>query len=261
VSANGRSLSPRSQLIAWWRAHWVAGFIAMTLLIGLAGQYNLWRQIGRPFPGFLSYSNLHGGFWTVAENTPPWWPGISQSGLQYSDRVMKLDGQPFGVDQAAVFNQAYQANRPVMVTISRQGVEMALETAVIPFSLTHFLEIKIPHIIIGFGFWLLALTIYATRPAEPLNQMFALVACLTAINQWLWIRFLFHLESHPLAILHMYPVRSGPCCFVISTAQPLDTPANLSAFIQRDSFFHHHIFNPENVFMAEKSCTPLVEPT
>lgn len=196
---NGRSPAKKSQLTVWWRSYWVAGFIGLTLLIGIAGQYNLLRQIGRPFPGFLSYSNLHGGYWTVAENTPPWWPGISQTGLQYSDRIMKLDGQPFGVDQAAVFNQAYQANRPAAITISRQGVEMELETAVIPFSLTHFLEIKTPHIIIGFGFWLLALTIYATRPAEPLNRMFALVACLTAINQWLWIRFLFHLELHPLS--------------------------------------------------------------
>lgn len=199
MSVSSHSPEKHSQLAAWWHAHWAAGFIGLTLLIGVVGQYNLWRQIGRPFPGFMSYSNLHGGYWTVAEITPPWWPGISQAGLQYSDRIIKLDGQPLGVDQGAIFERAYSANRPVTITISRQGVAMELETAVIPFSLTHFLEIKTPHIIIGFGFWLLALTIYATRPDEKLNRMFALAGCLAALNQWLWIRFLFHLEFHPLS--------------------------------------------------------------
>jgi signal transduction histidine kinase len=184
-----------------WRSHLVAAFIIVTLLIGILGQYNLWRQIGRPFPGFLSYTNLHGGYWTIAENTPPWWSGIRDTGLQYSDRIIKLDGQPFGVDQATVFQQAYQANLPVTLTIARQGAEVTLATAVIPFSLAHFLEIKTTHIIIGLGFWLLALAIFSTRPHEPLNQIFAAASCLLAINQWLWLRFLFHLEPHPLSNL------------------------------------------------------------
>lgn len=197
---NGRFPAQKSTFTPWWWQHWIAGFIGLTLLIGIAGQVNLLRQIGRPFPGFMSYSNLHGGYWTVAENTPPWWTGIKDTGLQYSDRILKLDGQPFGADQGAVFEQACRANKPVTVTIFRQGQERELQTAVIPFSLTHFLEIKTTHIIIGLGFWLLAVTIYATRPDEPLNRLFALVCCLIAINQWLWIRFLFHLEPHPLSI-------------------------------------------------------------
>ncbi|MBE2200005.1 MAG: hypothetical protein IAE79_15430 [Anaerolinea sp.] len=184
-----------------WRSHLVAAFIITTLLIGILGQYNLWRQVGRPFPGFLSYTNLHGGYWTVAENTPPWWSGIRDTGLRYSDRIIKLDGQPFGADQAAIFQQAYQANLPVTLTIARQGIEMTLATAVIPFSLAHFLEIKTTHIIIGLGFWLLALAIFSTRPHESLNQIFAIASCLLAMNQWLWLRFLFHLEPHPLSNL------------------------------------------------------------
>ncbi|MBK9053278.1 MAG: hypothetical protein IPL78_20975 [Chloroflexi bacterium] len=103
----------------------------------------------------MSYTNLHGGYWTVAENTPPWWPGIKNAGLQYSDRIMKLDDLPFGSDQAVIFSKAYRANVPVMLTVSRQGVEITLEAAALLFSLTHFLEIKTTHIIIGLGFGLL----------------------------------------------------------------------------------------------------------
>lgn len=136
----------------------------------------------------------------MAENTPPWWPGIRDAGLRYSDRVLQLDGQPFGSDQGAIFAQAYQADRSVTVTLLRDGNEATIQTAVIPFTFIHFLEIKTTHIIIGLGFWLLAVTIYITRPDESLNRLFALVCCLVAINQWLWIRFLFHLEPHPLSI-------------------------------------------------------------
>lgn len=85
---NGRFPFQKDSFLSWWQRYWIAGFIGLTLLIGIAGQYNLLRQVGRPFPGFMSYSNLNGGYWTVAENTPPWWPGIRDAGLRYSDRVL-----------------------------------------------------------------------------------------------------------------------------------------------------------------------------
>lgn len=165
---------------------WLGILLATILLLGILAAFNLAREIGKPFGGFRTSRSINTGYWYLGMATPPWWPGMSNTGLSPEDRLIMLDGQPYGQDQWRTYAAAYNQQRyQVPLIVERRGEEIDLLIPVGPFTLAQFLEIKVPDILVGLGFWLLALTVLLSRPGESTSRLFVALAALMAGVQWM----------------------------------------------------------------------------
>ncbi|MCI0579203.1 MAG: ATP-binding protein [Chloroflexi bacterium] len=181
-----------------WRTHWIAWLIALVLLVGITAVVNLWQDVGRPFGGFVVGRSVAGNYWDVATTTPPWWPGLVKTGLLPRDKLLRLDNRPYDENQWQVYAAAYQrGDRLISLESLRDGVKTVREIHVVPFTITNFLDIKIPDLINGLCFWLLAIVVYSANPTDPVNRVFTVACCLFAWHRWSLDASLF-LDSDPL---------------------------------------------------------------
>jgi len=134
----------------------------------------------------MSNYNIVTGSWDVGIFTPSWWPGMAPGGVSYEDRLVELDGQPYGIDQDPIYATAYARQaRSVELLVIRAGEQTTAEVPVVLFSPSNFLDVRLPTAITGLGFWLLAVVIYRAQPTLPLNRLATVAGCLTAIAFWL----------------------------------------------------------------------------
>jgi len=175
-----------------WRLDWIPLLIGVVLLLGTIQLVHYARQIGRPFGGYATDRDIPANSWHVGPITPPWWEGISQAGLRAGDRLLTIDGQPYGRDHGGRFTAAHAAGRSsVLLTVHRneetaaRDAPEAVEVPLVTFRLAHALDIKVPGFITGLGFLLLAVAVYAARPQHPVNRLFTAASSLVVIHRWL----------------------------------------------------------------------------
>lgn len=186
------------------RRHWIAGLLGVIGLLGLVSALNVGVAIGQPFGGFYTNRSHALNLWLVDAPTPPWWPGIAAMGLRYEDVLLALDGEPYGPDAHRKYAEAAHAGRSsVRLTIRRDGQTLDVDAPLVAFTPSHFSDIKLPDLITGLGFWLLAVAVYGARPAEPVNRQFALAASLMASGLWLSIPALFPESGAVTRFLHL----------------------------------------------------------
>ncbi len=144
-------------------------------LVGLAGLFNLARDVGQPFGGFLTGRNIVYPRWFVDNVTPPHWPGLLSTGLVRQSELLTLDGQPFSFDERAVFARAYAQGRKQIVVTFR--VDDDVRTAHLNISLFNwqqYFDTTLPEIILAASFWLLAVALYRSRPDDTVNRTAAI---------------------------------------------------------------------------------------
>lgn len=169
-----------------WPKGWPIGLLALSLVLGGCSTLNLWWDVGKPFGGFLPSHNIMADHWLIGMPTPAWWPGMSQAGLAYGDRLLELGNRPYGAHQPRVYVTAYASpSRSVQLAVIRAGTRIEIELPVVPFTPSSFLDVRLPTGITGLGFWLLALVVYRAQPGEPLSRLSTTVSCLMAIAFWL----------------------------------------------------------------------------
>ena len=165
---------------------WIPLLFAVVLALGLVQVVHYGRHLGRPFAGYMADRAIIENYWFVGPSTPPWWEGIAQAGLRPGDRLITIDGEPYGRDQAQHFAAAHAAGRSsVTLTIGRHGGGREMvEAPLVPFRLAHALDLKLPGLINGFGFLVLAVVVYAARPRHPVNRLFAVASGLIVAHRW-----------------------------------------------------------------------------
>lgn len=161
-------------------------FFIIIALLGLVAALNLATEVSAPFGGFFVGYSHAGGNWLVEASTPPWWPVIGDGQLRYDDVLVTIDGFPYDANARAHY--AADAGSKFTLTIN-QGVRMALPVRTFTFS--NYLDIKLPDLINGLGFWLLGLAVLRARERNPVNRVFALAAGVTAGSIWLTTQSLF----------------------------------------------------------------------
>lgn len=193
---------------AWLRNP--AGFVlAIALALGLLSTLTLASEIGRPFGGFVSTSfiaPLAASETIVKQDTPIWWP-IYRSEIPIDDdtHLLAIDGRLLAAsDVSEVFSDTWAAGRStVSIEFSRPRANRVgtIQLTLIDFDFIHFLELKLPELIIGLCFWLTAVVVLKARPQEPLNQVFATIASLVAVQRWLQVHTLsLRLDSPSLPL-------------------------------------------------------------
>ena len=171
------------------RKHWILGLIITVFAFMLLATLNLASKVGEPFAGF--YTSQRGG-WHVDAPTPPWWPALTVSGLRYTDEFVALDGQPFQANSYLRYAEAFaEGKKTVTLTVRRDGALVDLTIPIRIFSVSNLLDLKLPDLLLGLGFWLLAAAVYLARPQERVNRIFAVTCCTVAGSVWLTIPSFF----------------------------------------------------------------------
>ena len=204
------------------RRDWMSLILGGALFFGLLSALNLATEIGQPYGGFFTVNHFTTSDWSMDSVTPRYWPVVAQEGLRDLDYLRTIDGIPVGRDQRQIYAAAAQRGQPtVELGLERDGQPLTLNVPIVRFSFPDFLDVKLPDFVMGLGFWLLAVVIYRSRPAEKLNRIFAMAAVLLA--GWLWL---------PQSELFLY---SGPVTALITLVWGLDVTL-LAAFAVHAAF-------------------------
>jgi signal transduction histidine kinase len=171
------------------RKHWIMGMMLVILAGGLATVVNMAVKVGQPFGGFFTTRSY---IWLVDAPTPPWWPALNESGVRYDDELVAMEGQPYGADSYLLYAEALKAGkRSVTLTVRRGGTLLQLDIPIRTFTFSNLLDLKLPDLLVGIGFWLLAAAVYVARPQKSVNRIFAAACSLTAGAIWLTTPALF----------------------------------------------------------------------
>ncbi|HLF02798.1 MAG TPA: hypothetical protein VI547_12530, partial [Anaerolineales bacterium] len=165
---------------------------ALVFLVGLLAALNLAAALGQPFGGFFAGYSHAANLWTLEASTPPWWPVIANDILRYDDALITVDNQPYNFSASAAYLAAQTAGRDsVMIVVRRDNFPIEVHLPLRIFTLGNYFDIKLPDLINGFGFWLLAVAVFRARAHDPVNRVFALATALAGGAIWLTIPGLY----------------------------------------------------------------------
>jgi len=178
---------------------WITALLGAVFALGVVNTLNFARDIGQPFGGFLVSRRPGLSVWQVEISTPPWWTVIAQGQVNYDDHVITLNGQPYDANARPHYREAARRGASFQLTIQRGGQVREQTLPLRRFSFSDFIDVKLPNVIVGLGFWLLAVAVYRVRPHGSLNQLFAVGFGLSAGALWLTIEGLFP-EADPFSM-------------------------------------------------------------
>lgn len=141
--------------------------------------------VGRPFPGFLIYSNL-----TVAEEALSDWTGI-QNGLRAFDKITEVNGSEVHSSKE-VYDTASNLplNTPIYYTVIRGSEVLEIPIPTMEFAPDDFLQVFGPIVTIGIVFFLIGLVVYYLKPNIAQSRVFFLFCYFLS----LW--FISSFDSH-----------------------------------------------------------------
>lgn len=155
------------------------------VIFGVLGVLSTAIDIGRPFGRFMSYGFIERPDSFLQHETPRWWEPIANGSLFYGDIFQTIDGLPYTPNARDVFADAYQRGEPVSLSIYRP-LDDEIVNVTLPvgtFTVADFFDVKLPEILVGSVFWLLALIVLKARPDSPTNRVFATVSACVAIHR------------------------------------------------------------------------------
>jgi signal transduction histidine kinase len=216
---NSVPTSGRIQRSLPWHWRWIDALLALTLLCGVAGAVNLWRDIGQPFGGYMAMNDIQPNTWRIDEATPPWWPGVNNTALGHRDTLLTINGDSDMLNQSRTYQAARaRGETTVAITADHLGTIIQARVPILTFTARDFFEIKLPDLIIAFSFWLLAVVIYRLRPTDPLNRTFAIMSTLTAALIIGWRQSLFEDTAHFGPLLWLPEMLGLSAAFICPTA-------------------------------------------
>jgi signal transduction histidine kinase len=191
-------------LLDLFRRRWIEGLLALMLALGLASNLNVAHGIGKPFGGFFAWRNAGRNVWQLEGSIPTGWPILANGWLRTGDDLVALEGQPYGADAGHLYATAFaRGQTTVRLTVNRGGTHLDLPIPLERFSLSQFFDIKLPDLINGMGFWVLAVAIYQARRHDPVNRVFSVGCGLIATALWLSIEGLFSESDVPSGVLRL----------------------------------------------------------
>lgn len=168
-----------------WLRNPVGAILIAAVFLGLLGTVTVALDIGRPYARFMSYGFFEHQDSDLAHETPRWWVPVANGDVIYGDTIQTINGLPYTENARAVFAQAYQQGEPVTLTILRIGEKQPV-TVTLPveiFTIAEYVDVKLPELLVGFVFWMLALIVLRARPNSTTNRVFAMVSACVAIHR------------------------------------------------------------------------------
>ncbi|WP_374688981.1 GAF domain-containing sensor histidine kinase [Promineifilum sp.] len=221
--------SPARVAIPYWLRNRAGAAIILAVFFGFLGTLSLALEIGHPFGGYITYSNVGQEWADVIHETPDWW--LARGDLRYGDMLRAINDLPYASNAWAEFTRAGAGARSVAVTVDGRagGAPWSATVTAVPITLADVLDVKMPEITVAVTFLLLGIVVLRARPAAVTVQVFAaLCACialqrLTAVTSMATdARLLVNLPK----LGHMIAAGLiGPLLFHLALVFPVPLPA------------------------------------
>ncbi len=168
----------------WWRDPLGWG-LAATLVLGLLATLRLAGDVGRPFGGFLEeYLPSQSDRVQVDSNTPRSWKQAVDLDL-IDSTLVEINGLPYWPNQAEVFAEAAgRGDSSVTLTVERGRGPEQVRVPIVIFTLTDYLDVKLPIIVVNLALWILAVVVYTGQPEDRLNRAASWLFCVLALALW-----------------------------------------------------------------------------
>ncbi len=216
------------------RRHWITVVLGFIFAFGFVSALNVYNDIGQPFGGFIVWLNHSGNTWGINAATPSWWRVIASGQLHYEDVIVALEGQKFTAESFRLYEVKESPGR-VRIIVLRGENQINVDLDLQRFSLANFFDIKLPDIITGLGYWLLAIAVYRVRPNDPVNRIFALAMSFVAASIWLTVNSIFPESTTATRALDLMWVAFasfvGVLVFHLATLFPQPMHRSMSRFI------------------------------
>lgn len=187
--------------------------LAATLVLGVASLARLALDVGRPYGGYLEeYIPLWSDRLQIDSNTPTWWPNVGRLDL-INHELLAINGEPYRQTRIRVFEELAGTPRAsVTLRIHRGGAEVEEKVPIRRFTWADYLDVRLPNALVGICLWLLASTLYLSRPSDELtrtaawalNWMAALL--LPAFPTLFWNEGWFDKVAATVAVLLVVPM-------------------------------------------------------
>ncbi|HMT20084.1 MAG TPA: hypothetical protein PKE20_02375, partial [Promineifilum sp.] len=166
-----------------------------TAALSLLGLFNIARELGTPFGGYISYRRAQVPTGEVDLNTPVWWSGLIHDRLVPGAILLAVDGLSYYPNARGVYRQAAEkGRRTVAVEFRRPGEQTPVmrNLSVERFGRIELLDIRLPDLIMATAFWLLAVAVYRSAPDDPTNRAFTLSMALVGLLRAIYVHSLFY---------------------------------------------------------------------
>lgn len=229
--------------MSWLKAHSVEFLLWLSLAIAIGTVASFTTNLNKPYGGFLAQRSHITNSWHIYASTPPWWPIFTETGLRYGDELIALDHGLFNGDVGHVFDKAVQNGRDTLpLTIRRKSKQRTVSIPVTMFTVNDLLETKLPAIVIAFCYWLLAFSVYRSKPKNRLNRLFGIAGSIVSNSILLMGRSLYIGEggSQCIAFDLLWSVNLcmlGVALIHLAASFPVPIKRNL-----KGSFFLLHLF-------------------
>ncbi len=145
----------REKIVCW-------GLIGLALLVAAVAVFDVWRQVGQPYPGFAVMENLFIGI-----------GGADRGGLEPFDVVRALNGQV--VSSGLEIQAEVQRHRPgtfLPYLLVRRGQLVEVEIPTRRHTTRHFKEYLLEGLFPALLFLALGATVIGLRPGVPESRLF-----------------------------------------------------------------------------------------
>ncbi|MBE7532293.1 MAG: hypothetical protein HS099_21530 [Ardenticatenaceae bacterium] len=166
-----------------WYHDWLGWVLVISIGYAVLCWLSLASDVGRPFPGFLTYHNLILTRMDLEWNTPSWWWDNTGEHPQLGDVLLQVDETPFhGIAQPVAEGRLYQRTwdeeqTAVTVIVERAGEAVTLPIPLEIFSWTHYSDLMLLSVIVSACYWLLAIILYHASKGESRQRMVILLLC------------------------------------------------------------------------------------
>ncbi|NHZ71775.1 MAG: GAF domain-containing protein [Aquificales bacterium] len=170
-----------------WYQDWLGWVIVISIAYGSICLISLASDVGRPFPGFLTYYNAILTRMEIEWNTPSWWWADTGEHPRLGDVVIQVDDTPFRsitkpVQEAALYQTAWdQGETAVNITIERDNNIITLSVPLETFSWAHYADLMLLPLVIAAAYWLLAIILYRASDGSGKQRLVILILCAIAL--------------------------------------------------------------------------------
>jgi signal transduction histidine kinase len=170
-----------------WYRDWLGWVIVGSVAYGIICLISLTVDIGRPFPGFITYYNPIHTRMEVEWNTPSWWWDTTGERPLINDILIQVDETPFNgvlqpVEETLLYQTAWdQGKTTVDVTVDRDGALITFPVSLELFSWAHYGDLMLLSVILATCYWLLAIILYRASGGESKQRLVVLILCAFAI--------------------------------------------------------------------------------
>ncbi len=170
-----------------WYRDWLGWVIVGSITYGIICLISLTLDIGRPFPGFITYYNPIHTHMEVEWNIPSWWWDTTGERPLINDILIQVDETPFNgvlkpVEEASLYQTAWdQGKTTVDVTVDREGVLSTFPVSLELFSWANYGDLMLLSVILATCYWLLAIILYRASDGESKQRLIVLILCAFAL--------------------------------------------------------------------------------